>query len=93
MIIGFAVVSFDLTIERLQSTIDMSIPETFLSLSNDVMILVTAQSKHRVLMVKGCFNSLRTIRLEERTPLSELPPFEPNMLKDITFTATPANLV
>ena len=93
VIIGFAVSSFAISVEQLETTINMSIPETFLSLSNDVMILVTAQAKHHMLMAKGCFNNLRTIPLERSTLLSQLPPFEPNQLKDINFTATPANLL
>lgn len=93
VIIVFAVSEFSMAIADMERIINMSIPEAFLSLSNDVVILVTANGDHRVLMTKGCFNKLHSIPLEMSTLLSELPPFDPIQLKEIVVTAVPANLI
>lgn len=86
VIIIFAVPSFDMTLEDLQSRyINMSIPETFLSLSNDVAILITnKQHNHKILMTKGCFNYLEAMTLAKNTFLNSLPNFNFKSLSDIS---------
>lgn len=45
-----------LTIEKLEKSINMSIPESFLSLSNNVVVLISDGLLIRTLMSKGCFS-------------------------------------
>jgi hypothetical protein len=87
VVIVFAVTGLDATITRMEASINMSIPETFLSLSNDVIILVTSNGFHRTLMAKGCFNEFPTVTLSADLNLSDLPVFEFASLKNLTTIA------
>ena len=94
VLFAFVVPDFSFTLEEMQAEITMSIPDAFLSLSNDVMILVTANGEHRILMTKGCFNILPSIKeLKESTLLTKLPAFDVQKLKEISITAVPRNLI
>lgn len=97
IMIVFTVPKFDMTLDHLQkSYINMSIPESFLSLSNDVIILITdcTTSDHRVLMTKGCFNCFETLELTETTLLNRLPHFNFELLKNIKLLeGLPSNII
>lgn len=87
VLIIFAVPKFDMTLKSLQERyINMSIPESFLSLSNDVAILITegSRSSHKVLMAKGCFDCLETCELSDDTLMTYLPNFNFNSLRNIS---------
>lgn len=74
--------------------IDMSIPETFLSLSNDVVIALTDGSESKVLMSKGEFVKFDSIDLTENTILSNLTEFNYKFLKQIELiNRLPSNLI
>lgn len=83
------------TILDIQQNINMSIPESFLSLSNDVLILLADGIMTRTLMSKGCF--------EQTFPASELiselqiafdPPPKLNKLQSIVADQeVPSNLI
>lgn len=74
--------------------IDMSIPETFLSLSNDVLIALTDGSETKVLMSKGEFAKFEAIDLEENTALTSLLGFNYKLLNQIELIGgLPSNLI
>lgn len=78
IIVVFAIKHFDIDIKTMEQTINMSVPEALLTTSNDVLILITATNKHKILMTKGCFNDLPALGLEPSTMISSLPDFVPN---------------
>ena len=79
---------------KLSVGIDMSIPETFLSLSNDVVIGLTDGKETKVLMSKGAFSIFESHPLEENSVLSFLPNFDFKLLKQINImTGLPSNFI
>jgi hypothetical protein len=81
IIIIFVLKDFSITINEMQQTINMSIPEAFLRLSNNVIILITDGLKYKTLMNKGCFSQFETIQLNNDTKLCHLSNFD---LQDFT---------
>jgi hypothetical protein len=77
-----------------QVGIDMSIPETFLSLSNDVVIAFTDGVKTKVLMSKGEFVVFESNQLDENSVLSYLPDFDYKLLSKIELSSgLPSNFI
>jgi hypothetical protein len=74
--------------------IDMSIPETFLSLSNDVVIALTDGTSAKVLMSKGEFVVFESNQLDENTVLSYLPDFNYKLLGKLELiSGLPSNFI
>ncbi len=93
VIIILATNNLTMNIETMQKRVNMSIPETFLSLSNDVIVLV-ASNNTKVLMTKGCFDIFETLVLENHTVLNDLPSFNFEMLNLVHVDGNvPANLI
>jgi hypothetical protein len=77
-----------------QVGIDMSIPETFLSLSNDVVIAITDGVRTKVLMSKGEFVVFESNQLDENSVLSYLPDFDYKLLGKLELMAgLPSNFI
>jgi hypothetical protein len=76
IIIIFAIDSFYVTIAEMNHVVNMSIPESFLAISNNVMIAIIAhgETSPRVLMSKGEFaNYYEQVSLDDNLRISELP--------------------
>lgn len=83
-IIVIFTVDSDMTINTMQIYVNMSIPEAFLSISNNVIIFVTFSNYHYVLMSKGCFmNYYEPVNFVAETKLTELPKANLDLLRKI----------
>jgi hypothetical protein len=83
IIVVFAIRYFEDTIEKMQKTVNMSIPESFLKLSSNVLILITNGPQHTVLMAKGCFGKFQTMDVKNDTVIDEMPPFDLAQLREV----------
>jgi hypothetical protein len=84
IIVVFALQYFEISIDIMQSSINMSVPEAFLRLSNNVMILISNGPQHKILMNKGCFSKFESIKLFGDTVLDNLPDFDLENLNEVT---------
>lgn len=93
IIVILTVPSLDVQINQLAG-VDLSISDPFLSLSNDVIIVITSGTTSRTLMSKGCFDIFEVAGLEPTTVVSSLPLFDMSMLKLVCVTGgVPSNLI
>ena len=81
--IQLLVPSLSINIKKMNSFVNMSISEPFLTLSNDVLVIVTSNTVSKVLMSKGCFNRFNMSYLSESTILDTLPGINIDTLQDI----------
>lgn len=73
----------DITLQQLQTRVNMSVVESFLGLSNNVLILLCSDSGHKLIMRKGCFDFLPNPELTNEMLLQTLPAFDFNLLKQV----------
>nr|QBK86986.1 MAG: hypothetical protein LCMAC103_03300 [Marseillevirus LCMAC103] len=98
IVIVFTIAS-ELTFEQakiadLERQVNMSIPESCLEFSDDVLIIVNSGGVHRTLMSKGVFAPLGQPRLTSETHVLQLPACDFGALKDLrTEPRLPAGLV
>jgi O-acetyl-ADP-ribose deacetylase (regulator of RNase III) len=81
------------TVKDIQRQVNMSIPEGFTALSNDVIIVLNIQGDHRVLMRKGCFTIFESKELTDNTFLKELPEFDMTLLPSKYTAGLPKNMI
>ena len=94
IIIIFAISNANATIGSMQNSVNMSIPNGLLSLSNDVLIIVATSMSKNIMLTKGCFNNLKSCELTNELNIYELPLFEPDMLNKINIDGSvPLNLI
>lgn len=73
----------NMTLIDLQKKVNMSIIESFLGLSNNVLVALCSDSGHKLLLRKGCFDIFPCIELSNEMQLSTLPGFDFEVLKQV----------
>ena len=71
------------TVKSMERSVNMSIPNVCLALSNHVAVVVNVDGYHRTITSKGCFDIYNFTAIEDSTKIIDLPVFDFQMLKTV----------